>query len=183
MKATVCSVVLALLALLAVSCHHNEASDMYQVFPIQEELETEQTVLDWAALSSDERKLYPRVSFVVNSREDFPEDNLMGIDALKSMNIDFERHTLLLTYNRVPGLIRGHRYVWRKNLQEGVFELFSDFSLVNPESSGSPLPSDEDSGKEADYSEYDDLMTYVCTGVLVKKLPADAKVIFWFSYY
>lgn len=157
-----------MLAAVLSGCHHND-TDMYKVYPIQEELETQQKVLDWASMTSDERKQYPSQSFVINSYDEFPEEDLMDLDVIKSYDIDFTRNTLLLCYNKIPGIVRGHRYIWRKNLQEGVFELFLNFSVKSW--------SDDESSDE------DDLLTYICTAVLVNKIPEGSEVIFWKSTY
>lgn len=166
-----------LCALILCSCHHAEGSDMYQIFPIQAELETDSQEINWAELTSEERKEYKTLSCVIDSPEDFPNENLMGLEKIKSMHIDFDKYTLLLCYNKIPGIVESHKYVWSKNLQEGVFELWMDFQITEPENYG-PVWNrdqlDEDSSSEEVF-----FITYYCTALLVNKIPANSKVIFW----
>lgn len=159
------------------SCHHNDAGDMYQNFPIQAELETESRQLDWVALTSEQRQEYKRGNYVIDSKEDFPDENLMGLEKIKSMNIDFDKYTLLLSYNLIPGIVEGHRYVWSKNLQEGVFELWMDFKVSHPDDDDTTL----NGGAEEDdwQSKEEFIVTYYCTALLVNKIPANSKVVFW----
>ena len=160
------------------SCTHND-NQLYQNFPIIVELETDYKVIDWSDLTPEERKQYPNRSFVIRTEEDFPEENLMNLEKLKANNIDFEKYSLLLVYNKIPGIIKGHRYTWRKNLQEGVFELFIDFTIEHAEAS-SPLDSNENDFSP-DILDTDDLLTYYCSALLVNAIPADSKVEFWVS--
>lgn len=164
-----------LFAVILCSCHHSSGGDMVQTFPIQSELESEYKVLDWSELTPEERHQYRRVNYVIDSQEDFPDENLLGLDRIKSMNIDFEKYTLLLSYNLIPGIVEGHKYLWTKNLQEGVFELWMHFDTVVPESgtsSGALLEAGSQS--EAPF-----IITYYCTALLVNKIPAHSQVIFW----
>ena len=172
-----------LLTLILCSCHHNEGGDMYQIFPIQEELETPSVILDWNSLSSEEKQQYKLVSYVINSQEDFPTDNLLGLEKIKSMNIDFDKYTLLLSYNRTDGIVQSHRYTWRKNISEGVFELLINFKVTNFENNGSDDNNNGSSGDNNDNSTSmeADFVTYSCSALLVNKLPPDFKVNFWFS--
>lgn len=159
------------------SCNHNEPQDT-QVFPIISELDTESKVIDWAALTSEERKQYPNLNRVVNSEDEFPQENLMDLEKIKSMNIDFDKYTLLLSYNKIAGIVEGHRYTWTKNLREGVFELWMDFRVnqVNTDFEGNNESDDEFDGSQ---SQEVFILTYYCTAVLVKKIPANSEVIFW----
>lgn len=157
------------------SCHHSDGGGLYQKFPIQSELETEFVVLDWIALTPEQRAEYKRGNFVIDSESDFPEENLMGLEKIKAMNIDFNKYTLLLSYNLITGIVQGHRYTWAKNLQEGVFELWMDFKVEHPDDEDDSW--DDDSDDPLSREEF--IVTYYCTALLVQKLPANAKVIFW----
>lgn len=159
------------------SCNHNEPQDV-QVFPIISDLETESQVLDWASLTSEERQRYPNLNCVVNSEDEFPQENLMGLEKIKSINIDFEKYTLLLSYNKIAGLVEGHRYTWTKNLREGIFELWMDFKVnrVNSEINES-IPGNDDADELQPEEVF--ILTYYCTALLVKKIPANSEVIFW----
>lgn len=170
------SFIIILFTIILCGCHNNEGRDMYLTFPIQSELETESLELNWAALTSEQRQEYKRGNFVIDSEEEFPEENLMGLERIKSMHIDFDRYTLLLSYNLISGIVEGHRYEWRKNLQEGVFELWMDFKVTHPEDFESPWD-----GNELDDSQSQEtfIVTYYCTALLVNKIPANSKVIFW----
>ena len=171
------SFITILLAIILCNCNHNEPQDT-QVFPIISELDTESKVIDWAALTSEERQQYPNLNCVVNSEDDFPKENLMGLEKIKSMNIDFDKYTLLLSYNKIAGIVEGHRYTWTKNLREGVFELWMDFKVnqVNTDFNGNIGSDDEFNGSQ---SEEVFILTYYCTAVLVNKIPANSEVIFW----
>ena len=171
------SFITILFCIILCSCNHNEPQDV-QVFPIISDLETESQVLDWASLTSEERQRYPNLNCVVNSEDEFPQENLMGLEKIKSINIDFEKYTLLLSYNKIAGLVEGHRYTWTKNLREGVFELWMDFKVnrVNSEIDES-IPGN-DAADELQPEEVF-IMTYYCTALLVKKIPANSEVIFW----
>lgn len=159
------------------SCNHNEPQDI-QVFPIISDLDMESKVIDWAALTPEERQQYPSLNCVVNSENEFPQENLMGLEKIKSMNIDFEKYTLLLSYNKIAGIVEGHKYTWTKNLREGVFELWMDFKVnqVNTDFDGyNGLDDEVDESQPQEVF----ILTYYCTAILVKKIPANSEVIFW----
>ena len=179
MKCLKLSFSIILFTLFLCGCRHNDAKDLYINYPIQKEIETSSKVIDWDILSPDEKKQYPSISFVINSQDDFPERDLMDLENIKSLDIDFEKYTLLLCYKMIPGKVIGHRYIWRKNIQEDVFELFTDFSI---KPWGSDTTADDDSGNEKEPME-DDLTTYYCTALLVQKIPVGAKVVFWYGHY
>ena len=164
-----------LFSLVLCACNNNDGGDLYKIYPIAEELETEYGVIDWPSLTPEERKQYPRASFIIRSAEDFPEQNLMNLEEIKAMHINFNQYTLLLSYNLIPGVVKGHRYVWQKNLQEGVFILSMSFST---------RPILTENFEEADTKEgmdEEDIVTYYCTALLVNKIPSNAEVEFWRS--
>lgn len=172
-----------LFTLMLCACHHTDGIDNDNNslinYPIQQELETAYAVLDWASLTSEQRKQYPSKSFVINSYEEYPEENLMGLEEIKAMNIDFQRYTLLLSYVRIPGVVVSHRYVWRKNRLEDVFELFMDFGV---ERNGQGEKQDGKIDSDGN-SEPEDLITYYCTALLVNKIPDGSEVVFWRSSF
>lgn len=171
------SFITILFCIILSSCNHNEPQDV-QLFPIISDLETESQVLDWASLTSEERQRYPNLNCVVNSEDEFPQENLMGLEKIKSINIDFEKYTLLLSYNKIAGLVEGHRYTWTKNLREGVFELWMDFKVNHVNSENDEFIPGNDEADELQPEEVF-ILTYYCTALLVKKIPANSEVIFW----
>lgn len=159
-------------------CRHDEPAS--QVYPIQQELETQSLQLDWGNMTAEEKQQYKQLSFVINSENEFPQENLLNLDKIKSIDIDFDKYTLLLSYNIVGGIVESHRYVWQKNLQEDQFELSMHFKVKATDSGNSDLNEGEEA--EIESSKKENYVTYYCTALLVNKIPADSKVEFWISY-
>lgn len=161
------------------SCNKNEPTGI-QEFPIIAELDTESKVINILDLTPDERQEYRTQNFVINSEEEFPEEDLMSLEKIKSMKIDFNKYTLLLSYNSITGIVEGHRYTWTKDLEDGVFKLWMNFKVNN-------VNNTEEDESLWDREEIDDseskksfIVTYCCTAVLVNKIPANSKVSFWY---
>lgn len=155
-------ILLASLVTLLASCnHHNEPE--YTAFSIVAELEPKYEVLPWDQLPKEERDKYIRGNYVINSQDEFPTEPLMWLDDLKAANIDFDKYTLLLSYNLLYGIVNGHYYIWRKYMPEDTFQLVISFKL--------------DRWTE----ETDDDFTYYRTALLVNKFPSSVPVEFWLS--
>lgn len=150
---------------LLVSCNHdNEPAT--QTFPILVEYEPVYIVFNKAELTPEELAQMPTLSLVIDSEEDFPKESLPGLRQLKESNIDFDKNTLLLNYEKLAGLIKSHQYGWLKDLRENKF-IFRMYFINQQE--------------ESSTGEENNIFTYYRTAVLVKKIPENSNVEFWYS--
>lgn len=151
-----------------ISCNRHDDDRITQSFPIEYEFEPEYIVYNRQNLTPEQLEEMPTKGLAIYTESDFPEENLMGLEKLKNSNIDFNKYTLLLCYNRVFGVVTGHRYAWNKNLQENKFVFLMNFYVDYDEDTETP---DEE------------LSTYYRSAVLVKKIPIDSEVEFWHSIH
>ena len=126
---------------------------LYTRYDIVSEFEPKSKTLYWGDMTPEERRLYPRDGFVVNSRADFPRDIVFGLEDIKSADIDFSQYTLLIQYVLVPGYVQSHNMLWQKNNADNKFEFVTWF-------------------KTSDLQESSDAFTYYRAAILVKKIPA-----------
>ena len=149
-----------------ISCNNNEEVEYPQYYPIEYEFEPEYVVFNRQDLTKEEFQAMRELSLVIYSEEDFPDEDLMGLQQLKDSNIDFNRYTLLLNYEKLQGIVVAHRYLWSKDIKENQFNFNMTFFY--------------DENREMENP--DDVMyTYYRTAVLVNKIPKDSKVEFWYS--
>ena len=160
--------ILCLIGLLSVltSCNH-KSEKLYQSLPVVQEFEPVEYVFDWYETSKEEFQNMPEVMFIINSDDEFPEKNLMGLEELKESDIDFRKYTLLLGYFRLYGIVLGHRYSFAKDLEKDIF-IFSMRFKMDRDLWGNP--------------ETENLFTYYRNAILVSKIPEDAEVEFIWSY-
>lgn len=160
-----------LLLLLLTACKDNDNKEMYQYFQIKEEFEGKYEILNWPSLTIEEKHKYPKVQYVINSYNDFPTEYLPWMNELKENKIDFDRYTLLVAYDLIPGIVKGHNYYWRKDLESGVFQFILGFKNLYDQ------PEEDEEGIHNLEN-----WTYYRTAVLVDKLPANAEVEFWYAH-
>ncbi len=164
-KWMVMGAVAAVLVSVAASCRHDEPKDRY--LDVQKQFEPESVVIPWGYMTPEERRKYPREQFVVRFAAEMPEQDVFGPVDIDASAIDFNKSTLLLVYNLIPGYIRKVRYGWRYETAEDIYAFYAVYDISDYDENG----------------EYDDNMfTYYRTAVLVDKIPADAKVGFSLSY-
>ena len=154
------------ISLALTSCNH-KSEKLYQSLPIVKEFEPMEYVFDWDKTSKDEFQKMPNITFVINSEDEFPEENLIGLEELKESNIDFRKYTLLVDYYRLPGIVLGHRFAFTKDLEKDVF-IFSLSFRLDHDLWGNP--------------EAESLFTYYRSAILVSKLPEDKEVVFRLYY-
>lgn len=147
------------------SCNRNDVEPLPQKLPIQYEFEPEYIVFNRTELTSEELEEMPDISFVINSEDEFPDEDLMWLNPLKESNIDFQAQTLLLNYEKIPNIVTGHRYSWTRNEAENKYNFYMYFST--------------EPSKETENPGF--IFTYYRTAVLVKKIPTDTEVEFWYS--
>lgn len=145
------------------SCGKDDEPQLYTRYEIVQELEPKSKTLNWGEMSQDERRLYPRDGYVVNSRNAFPRDVVFGMEDIKSADIDFTKYTLLMQYVLVPGYVQSHRLFWQRNNTEKKYEFVAQFST-------------------SAFEESLDAFTYYRAAVLVKKIPENSDVSFLLTY-
>lgn len=148
------------------SCNH-KSEKLYQTLPIVMEYKPVEYVFDRGEISKEELNKMPNLMLVINSKDEYPEENLMGLEELKESDIDFKKHTLLLSYYKIPGVVLGYKYQYVKDFENDVLILFMSFRLdhelyENPET--------------------ENLFTYYRSAFLVSKVPQDTEVKFSLSY-
>ena len=154
------------LGLILFSCNH-ESEKLYQFLPIAKEYEPEYYVFDGDEISKEEWLEMQNIRFIINSEDEFPEEDLMGLEELKKSDIDFKKYTLLLGYFKLPGLVLGYRYQYARELATDQLVFFMGFRL----------------DREADKNpETDNLFSYSRSAILVSKIPEDEDVVFRWSY-
>lgn len=67
---------------------------LYHALPIEKEYEPIECVLDRDDISKEELQEMPNLKLVINSEDEFPEEDLMGLEVIKNSNIDFQKYTL-----------------------------------------------------------------------------------------
>lgn len=148
------------------SCNNNK-NDLYQFLPIVKEYEPEYYVFDRDEISKEELQEMPDLRLVINSENEFPQENLLGIEELKDSNIDFKKYTLLLSYFKLPGVVLGYRYQYAKELETDSIIFFMGFRLDQ---------------KIYENPETENLFTYCRSAILVSKIIDDSELIFRWSY-
>lgn len=148
------------------SCNNNEEPVYPEYFPIEYEFETEYRAFNRAELTSEELAAMPDKSFVIYSEDDFPDEDLMGLQQIKDSDIDFNKYTLLLNYERIPGFIVAHLYSWSKDIKEDSYNFSMTFFSKHENDNENPVK---------------DIYTYCRTAVLVERIPFDSMVQFWYS--
>ena len=159
--------ILCLISLLILtSCRHDD-NKLYQILPIVKEYEPEYYIFDGDEISKEEWLEMQNLRFIINSEDEFPEDDLMGLEELKESNIDFHKYTLLLGYFKLPGLVLGYRYQYARELATDNLVFYMGFRL------------DQEADKDP---ETDNLFSYSRSAILVSKIPEDEDVVFRWSY-
>ena len=148
------------------SCHHDD-NKLYQMLPIVKEFEPEYYIFDGDEISKEEWLEMQNLRLIINSEEEFPEEELLGLEELKESNIDFRKYTLLLGYFKLPGLVLGYRYQFARELATDQLVFFMGFRL------------DQEADKDP---ETDNLFSYSRSAILVSKIPEDEDVVFRWSY-
>lgn len=147
------------------SCNH-KSEVLYHSLPIEKEYETLKYVFDRGEISKEELQKMPNLRLIINSEDEFPEENLLGLEELKESNIDFNKYTLLIGYYKLPGIIIGHLYNYAKDFENNIAIFYIGFKLDN-ESMKDP--------------ETENLFTYCRSAILVSKIPSTTEVEFrWF---
>ena len=155
--------VLAIVGLLC-SCNNKTEPPLYLKIPIVTELEPQSKIFNWGELTSEEKRQYPLRGFVINSSEDFPNEENLAMKDLQLLDIDFSKYTLLVQYKRIPGIIKSHRYCWMYDNSMDKYEFQASFNIVR---------FDDDN---------DDLFTYYRSAIIVNKIKPDKEVAFTMSY-
>ena len=159
--------ILCLISLLELtSCHHDD-NKLYQMLPIVKEFEPEYYIFDGDEISKEEWLEMQNLRLIINSEEEFPEEELLGLKELKESNIDFRKYTLLLGYFKLPGLVLGYRYQYARELATDQLVFFMGFRL------------DQEADKDP---ETNNLFSYSRSAILVSKIPEDEDVVFRWSY-
>ena len=154
------------LILTLISCHH-EGEKLYHLLPIDEEFEPEYYIFDGDEISKEEWVEMQNLRLIINSEEEFPEEELLGLEELKESNIDFRKYTLLIGYFKLPGLVLGYRYQYARELATDQLVFFMGFRL------------DQEADKDP---ETDNLFSYSRSAILVSKITEDKDVVFRWSY-
>ena len=144
------------------SCNNHER--LYKNLSIDKEFEPEYLVYDIDEISDEEKAKLKNCTFVINGEDEFPQEELMGLEKLKESNIDFKKYTLLLCYYRLPGIVAGHVFLLTKDLKNDSFIFTMAFRL------------------DRENEEYDNLFTYYRTAVLVSKIPSGTDIEFRISH-
>ena len=159
--------ILFLISLLGLtSCHHEE-NKLYQMLPIVKEFEPVYYIFDGDEISKEEWVEMQNLRLIINSEDEFPEEELLGLEELKENNIDFRKYTLLLGYFKLPGLVLGYKYQYARELETDQLIFFMGFRL------------DQEAYKDP---ETDNLFSYSRSAILVSKIPEDEDVVFRWSY-
>lgn len=148
--------------MILISCNH-KSEKLYQSLPIAKEFEGEYFIFDRGEISKEELHEMPNLTLVINSQDEFPQENLMGLKEIKESDIDFRKYTLLLAYFKFPGLILGCRYLYYKDLANDIINFQMKFRL----------DLDQNQNPEAE-----NLFTYYRCAILVSKIPDDEEVAF-----
>ena len=159
--------ILCLISLLGFSSCHHEDNKLYQMLPIVKEFEPVYYIFDGDEISKEEWLEMQNLRFIINSEEEFPKENLMGLEELKESNIDFRKYTLLLSYFKLPGLVLGYRYQYARELETNQLIFFMGFRL------------DQEAYKDP---ETDNLFSYSRSAILVSKIPEYEDVVFRWYY-
>ena len=160
------NLIFLILCLILFSCSHKEEI-LYHTLPIEKEYEMIEHVFDRSEISSEELKGLPNLKLVINSEDEFPGENLPGLDELKESDIDFQKYTLLLVYYKVTGIVEDFTYGYAKDFENDIVIFSINYNLV------------PDSGEEA---ESENLFTYCRSAILVSKISEDIEVEFRLSY-
>ena len=145
------------------SCN-NKHEMVYHTLPIEKEYEALKYVFDRNEISEEELKEMPNLKLVINSEEEFPKEELMGLEELKDSEIDFRKYTLLLVYYKVSGEIDGVAYNYAKDFENEIIIFSINYHI------------------ETDKTENMDLFTYCRSAILVSKIPENSEVEFRLSY-
>ena len=140
---------------------------LYHTLPVEKEYEPIMHVYDRNATSNEELQDMPNLKLVINSKDEFPGENIMGLEELKESNIDFHKYTLLLVYYKVPGVVKDYSYSYAKDFENDIIIFSINYNW------------DPNSGEEA---ETVDLFTYCRSAILVSKISEDNKVEFRLSF-
>lgn len=147
------------------SCNH-KSETLYHSLPIEKEYEPMEFVFDRNEISKEELNEMPNLKLVINSQEDFPDENLMGLKDIKESDIDFQKYTLLLVYSKVPGVVGGYTYSYAKDFENDTIIFSITYRL------------DQDL---RDKTEKENLFTYCRNAILVSKIPENTEVEFRLS--
>ena len=154
------------LSLLLLSCNH-KTEQLYQTLSVKYEFEPVEYIFDWEETSKEEFQEMANLSLIINSEDDFPEENLLGLQQLKDSKINFKKYTLLIGYYRLPGIVLGHKYSFVKDLEKDIF-IFSMSFRLDHELMGNP--------------ETENIFTYYRSAVLVSKIPENKEIKFSWTY-
>ena len=121
--------ILCLISLLSLSSCHHDDNKLYQILPIVKEFEPEYYIFDGDEISKEEWIEMQNLRLIINSEEEFPEEELLGLEELKESNIDFRKYTLLIGYFKLPGLVLGYRYQYSRDLETNHLRFFMGFRL------------------------------------------------------
>ena len=139
----------------------------YQILPIVKEFEPEYYIFDGDEISKEEWLEIQNLRFIINSEDEFPEEDLIGLEELKQSNIDFRKYTLLLGYFKLPGLVLGYKYQYARELASDHLVFSMGFRL-DREAYKDPVT--------------DNLFSYSRSAILVSKIPENSEVEFRWSY-
>ena len=153
-------------SLLFSACNH-ENTMIYHTLPIEKEYEPVIFIYDRSEISNEELKEMPNLKLVINSEDEFPENDLMGLEELKESNIDFRKYTLLLFYYKLPGIVIDYTPNYAKDFEKNILIFSLTFHL------------DENFLNE---SETKNPSTYFGYAILVSKIQMDEEVVFRLSY-
>ncbi|WP_290379043.1 hypothetical protein [Duncaniella muris] len=159
-------IILAIVGLLF-SCNKESEPPLYLVIPIVNELEPQSKIINWGEMTAEEKRQYPLRGFVINSYEDFPNEENLEMKDLQLLDIDFSKYTLLVQYKRIPGIIKSHHYCWMFDNGMERYEFQASFNIVR---------------FDADNDPNEDLFTYYRAAIIVNKIMPDKEVVFTTSY-
>ena len=149
-----------------ISCNH-KSEMIYHTIPIEKEYEAFKYVFDRNKISEEELKEMPNLQLVINSEDEFPDEDLRGLEELKESDIDFKQYTMLLVYYKVPGVVEDYSYSYAKDFENNTIIFSINYNSV------------VDSGEKA---ESVNLFTYCRSAILVTKIPEDTGVEFRLFY-
>lgn len=158
--------IVATLCILATSCNrHPDSPPLFEPLDIITEYEPLSTVLKWGEMTPDERHEFPSGGFMINSKDDFPDDPRYKLNDLKAADIDFDNYTLLVSFNILPGYVHGHRLYWQFDHTENQHTFLTWLELKE-------WPED---GEVEEFTHYRSAIT-------VRKITSDTKVSYRWSY-
>lgn len=158
--------IIAALCIPATSCNrHPDSPPLFEQLDIVTEYEPQSTLLKWGEMTPDERHEYPSGGFMINSRDEFPDDPRYNLSDLKAADIDFDNYTLLVAFDILPGYVLGHRLYWQFDHTENQLQFLTWTELTEG--------SDDDEFEE---------FTYYRSAITVSKIAPDAKVAYIWSY-